>query len=168
MNKLFRSAIVAFAFLLSADALAVGVGVGVIGGVANGGRGESPETLHNYGRLERDTQSIRIAQRHLEKLSRQAAPDTLDEAAQAEWRQQSEWLAKQADRMDDLVEDMTRLLDGRELGRDEFAQFDYHQVKAQAGFVLDGMRDKAENYSVKGEAAAKRQAKAIKIIARAD
>jgi hypothetical protein len=168
MNKLFRSAIVAFAFLLSADALAVGVGVGVTGGVANGGRGESPETLHNYDRLERDVRSIRIAQRHLEKLSRQDVPDKLDEAAQAEWGNQSKWLEKQADRLDDLVNDMGRLLDERRLGRNKFEQFDYHQVQAQTGFVLDGMRDKAENYAVKGKAAAKRQAKAIKIIARAD
>lgn len=168
MNKSFWSATVVFVFLLSANALAVGVGVGVSGGVVGGGRSESRETLHNYDRLERDVRSIRIAQRHLEKLSRQDVPDKLDEAARAEWQQQSEWLGKQADRLDDLVDDMARLLDERGLGRNEFTQFDYHQVKAQAGFVLDGMRDKAENYAVKGEAAAKRQKKAIKIIARAD
>lgn len=55
MNKSFWNAIVVFVFLLSADALAVEVGVGVAGGgVVVGGRGESRETLHNYDRLERD------------------------------------------------------------------------------------------------------------------
>lgn len=166
MNKFFWSTLIVF--VLSANALAVEVGVDVSGGVVGGGHGESRETLHNYDRLERDVRSIRIAQRHLEKLSRQDAPDKLDEAARTEWGRQSEWLGKQADRLDDLVDDMARLLDERGPGRNEFAQFDYHQVKAQAGFVLDGMRDKAENYAVKGGAAAKRQAKAVKIIGRAD
>jgi hypothetical protein len=124
--------------------------------------------MRNYDRLERDARSIRIAQRHLEKLSRQEVPDKLDEPAQAEWRQQSEWLEKQADRLDDLVGEMDRLLRERDFARTEFAYFDYQRIKADIGFVVDGMKGKAENYAVKSKAAAQRQKKAVKIIARAD
>lgn len=166
MKKFFWS--VAITFLLSANAPAVDVGVGVSGGVVGGGRGESRETRHNYDRLERDIRSIRIAQRHLERLSRQDVPEKLDEPAQEEWGQQSKWLEKQADRLDDLVGEMDRLLRERDLGRNDFAQFDYQRIKMDTGFVLDGMKGKAENYAVKSKAAANRQKKAIKIIARAD
>ena len=166
MNKFFWS--ITVAFLLSVNASAVDIGVGVSGGAVGGGRGESRETLHNYDRLDSDARSIRVAQRHLEKLSRQEAPEKLDETALAEWLQQSEWLGKQVDRLDDLVDEMDRLLREREHGRNDFAQFDYQRIKMDTGFVLDGMKDKAENYTVKGKAAAKRQEKAVKIIARAD
>lgn len=158
---------IAVIFALSASVQAVDVGVSVPG-IVDSGRGESLENRRSYERLERNVRSIRMAQRHLERLSRQETPDKLDAAVREEWLQQSEWLAKQADRLDDLVGELGRYLGELSPGPRQVGHFDYQRIRMETALVLDGMKDRAEKYTVAGKAAARRQEKAIKIIAHAD
>lgn len=146
--------------LLSARVCAVEFSVGI--GLSDGQDTAARE--QDYARLERDIRALRSLERQLDRLGRQDPPAQLQDEARAEWQRQSEWLLQQSKEVAALAEEVEEYL--RESRHAAGRLFDYQSAKFKSVQRLDAMEDAAEKYRIKGEAAAERQQRAVKLIAR--
>lgn len=147
--------------LLSASApraVELSVGVGLSDGRDNAAREQ------DYARLERDIRSLQTLERQLDRLGRQDPPEKLQDEGRAEWQRQSEWLLQQSKEVAALAAEVEEYL--RESRHAAARVFDYQSAKFKSVQRLDAMEAAAEKYPVKDEAAAERQQRAVKLIAR--
>lgn len=159
---IWKTVFVLIAALLPAIAGAAefSVGIGLSDGRDNAVREQ------DYARLERDIRALRSLERQLERLARQEPPAPLQDDARGEWQRQSEWLLRQSEEVSSLAEEVDEYLRESRHGSRGFEVFDYQAAKFKSVQRLDAMEAAAKKYPLKGEAAAERQQRAMKLIAR--
>lgn len=155
-----RIVFILIAGLLSATACAVELSVGV--GLSDGRDNAARE--QDYARLERDIRALQTLERQLDRLGRQDPPAKLQDEGRAEWQRQSEWLLQQSKEVAALAAEVEEYL--RESRHAAVQLFDYQSARFKSVQRLDAMEAAAEKYPIKGEAAAERQQRAVKLIAR--
>jgi hypothetical protein len=158
-------ALILFICLLPLDASALDVGIGV--GLSNGGR-DNAMVQREYAQLKQDIRSLQILERNLHKLGQETLPAGLKSEASGEWRQQSEWLLQQSEKVDELAGEMQDYLQSYMRGSATAELFDYQAAKFKSGQRLDSIQDAAKEYPLKGKEAIERQSRAVKLIARSD
>lgn len=120
---------------------------------------------HDFARLQQDVRALRGLEQQLARLARQEPSSPLQDAENAEWRQQSEWLLKQSVEVAELADELEEYLQEARHGAGAPNLFDYQGAKFKSSQRLDTIKHEAKKYTLKGKAAVERQTRAVKFIA---
>jgi hypothetical protein len=142
---------------------AIEFNVGV--GLSDGSR-DNPALQSDYARLRQDIRALEILGSQLERLGREEAPSALEDGANQEWGQQSEWLLQQSKDVTALAAETEEYLRQFTQGSAGSSLFDYQSAKFRSRQRLDAIEDGAKRYALRGTRAAERQSRAVKLIAR--
>ena len=143
---------------LYSGAVELSVGIGLSDGRDNA------SLQQDYARLQQDIRALRALEHGLESLARQEQPSSLQDEEKAEWQSQSGWLLAQAGKVTELVDEAEGYLQESRHTTRSPQLFDYQAAKFKTARRLDAIEDAAKEYTVRGEAAAERQNRAVKLV----